>query len=415
MSRLIPSLIENTLTIILAGGQGERLYPLTKDRSKPSVPFAGAYRIIDFTLSNCINSGLRKIYVLTQYKSQSLNRHIRHGWSVLQRELNEFIETVPPQHRIHTGWYEGTADAVYQNIYLLEQLKPDRVLVLSGDHIYRMDYLDLLNFHEEKAADVTMATYEFPREQATSFGVLQVNEEDRIMKFVEKPSHPPAIPGKSDKALINMGIYVFNTETLVRALIADHKDDNSQHDLGRNIFPALLEKNFDLYSYSFSRQSEAPYWRDVGSISMYYEANMHLLDGKHSLDLFSDEWPFRTDNMQQNPSRINLCDDHPGTIRHSMISNGCQIEGSLERCVLSPLVRVGAGSVIEGSIIFNGVTIGKNCRIRNAIIDKYATIPDECVIGYDSEADRRQFLVSPENIVVVNKGMQVERWMVPIQ
>ncbi|HOJ60725.1 MAG TPA: glucose-1-phosphate adenylyltransferase [bacterium] len=410
MDRLAPSLLRNTLTLILAGGQGERLYPLTKDRSKPSVPFAGSYRIIDFTLSNCINSGLRQIYVLTQYKSQSLYRHIRDGWNLLSRELGEYIETVPPQKRMHSRWYEGTADAIYQNIFLLEQWKPERTLILSGDHIYRMDYHDLLAYHVDKKADATIACYEYPREKATEFGVMQVDADHRVIQFVEKPADPPAIPGRPDRALVNMGIYVFNTACMVRSVIEDHKDLRSQHDLGKNIFPRLVQKGgVALYAYPFSRQGADPYWRDVGHLMSYYQANMDLLNENQSFNLFSSEWPFRSSSFQLPPCRLNLSNSQQGRIARSFVSGGCRIEGNLDRCVISPLVEIGEGSELVGCVVFNGTVIGRHCRIRNTIIDKNVRIPDGCVIGYDAEQDQRQFMRTEEGIVVIPKEMQVEK------
>ncbi len=410
MSRLTPSILRNTLTIILAGGQGERLYPLTKDRSKPSVPFGGSFRIVDFTLSNCLNSGLRHIFLLTQYKSQSLDRHIRNGWSFLSRELNEFIETVPPQKRTLSRWYEGTADAIFHNIYLLEQNKPERVLILSGDHIYRMDYFDLIAFHMEKKADVTIACYEIPREKATPFGVISVDENNRVVQFVEKPAEPYSIPGKPDKSLVNMGIYVFNTVPLVKSIIEDAKRSSSAHDLGKNIFPLLVEQGkASVYAYSLFRQNPNSYWQDVGSLSVYYEATMDLLDPSKAIDLFSPDWPFRTDASQQLPTQINLGVNNPGEIKQSIVSAGCSIEGHLDQCVLSPGVRVGEDSQLEGCVIFNRTEIGRRCRIKNAIIDKQVQVPDDCSIGHNTAQDRKQFLVTDDNIVVIPKGLKVDR------
>ncbi len=410
MDHPIPPIAHDTLTLILAGGLGERLYPLTRDRSKPSVPFAGSFRIIDFTLSNCINSVLRRIYVLTQYKSQSLNRHLRDGWSILRRELNEFIESVPPQHRSSTSWYGGTSDAIYQNIYLLEQIRPKRVLILSGDHIYRMDYRDLLEFHVNKEADVTIACIEFPRRHAQSFGVMQVDSEQRTLHFVEKPADPPAIPGKPDMSLVNMGVYIFNTEHLVRAVIDDSKDQHSAHDLGKNVFPRLIARDdIKVCAYSFSKQTPDPYWRDVGSIDSYYNANMDLLTEKSSINLFAKDWPFRSDTRHLLPSQFDLSGQATGSVKRSFISAGCIVNGHLDRCILSPNVVIHENSELEGCIVFNGSTIGRNCRIRNTIVDKYAHIPDGCVIGYDPEIDRKQFMVTEDTIVIVPKGMMVER------
>ncbi|MGC9327651.1 MAG: glucose-1-phosphate adenylyltransferase [Candidatus Hinthialibacter sp.] len=407
---IAPDSLQQTLTLILAGGQGERLFPLTKDRSKPSVPFAGSYRIIDFTLSNCINSGLRHIYVLTQYKSQSLNRHIRDGWNLLSPELREFIETVPPQKRTHSRWYEGTSDAVYQNVFLLEQRKPVRTLILSGDHIYRMDYRELLEFHIRKESEVTIASFVFPSEKARPFGVMQVDEEGRVLNFVEKPEHPPEIPERPGYSLINMGVYVFNTPRLVRAVIDDHKNIHSQFDLGKNVLPQLVrEGEAAVYAYPFGGDGSSNYWRDVGGLSSYYSASMDLLDEEVSIDLFSRDWPFRSASQQWPPCRLNINPNTQSGISRSLISNGCRIEGNLHRCIMSPGVSVGENSILDGCIVFHETRIGRNCHIRNAIIDKNVVIPDGCVIGGDPERDGRQFLVADHHLVVIPKGMMVEK------
>ncbi len=410
MIRTPPPNLRDTLTLILAGGQGERLFPLTKDRSKPAVPFGGNFRIIDFTLSNCINSGLRQIYVLTQYKSQSLDRHIRNGWSFLSRELKEFIETVPPQRRTISRWYEGTADAIFQNIYLLEQCKPQRVLILSGDHIYRMDYCDLISYHEETKADVTIACFEFDRDKATPFGVITVDDENRIIDFVEKPMNPPEIPGKPGRSLVNMGIYIFNTRTLVRSVIEDAKRSESVHDLGKNICPSLVkQRRISIYAYNLSNRIPNAYWRDVGGLDSYYDATMDLIDPSLPIELYSKEWPIRTDALQLLPSSINFQDANPGILRRSYVAAGCNIEGSLSRCVLSPEVHIGRNSKLDGCIVFNKTDIGECCKIRNAIIDKEVEIPDGCEIGFDADKDRKQFLVTEKGIVVIPKGLKVER------
>lgn len=410
MNYMNSTTLRKTLVLILAGGQGERLYPLTKDRTKPSVPFAGCYRIIDFTLSNCIHSGLRHIYVLTQYKSQSLNRHIRDGWDILSRELNEFIETVPPQKRIHSQWYEGTSDAIYQNIFLLEQMKPERVLVLSGDHIYRMDYNELIAYHCRKNADATIASYVFPRNQAQSFGVMHVDDNHRVIRFVEKPADPPAIPGKPDCSLVNMGIYVFNTDTLVRSVIEDRKDEHSSFDLGKNVFPRLVQdKSVNIYSYPFNLQREHAYWRDVGHLDSYYQANMDLLDHPEHCDLFDRNWSIMTASDKITVAQINFSTSPDHHISRSYVSHGCRVEGSLSRCVLSPNVIVGRDSQLEGCIVFNDTVIGNRCKIRNTIIDKLARIPDNCRIGYDESLDRKQFMISEGGIIVIPKSMMVEQ------
>ncbi len=396
-----------TVTLLLAGGQGERLYPLTRDRSKPSVPFAGVFRIIDFPLSNALNSGLRHIYVLTQYKSQSLNRHIRDGWNILHRELREFIETVPPQKRIHNRWYEGTADAIYQNVYLLEEMKPSNLLILSGDHIYSMNYNKMLQFHKEKKADLTIASYQFPREQASPFGVMQVDDHQQVIHFLEKPEDPPAIPGDPKYSLINMGIYVFETAPLVRAVIHDSKQSQSEHDIGKNVIPYLIESGkYRVFAYPYSQYEENPYWRDVGGLKSYFDANFDLLDTPPSISLFNSEWSFRTLIEQFPPSYLHL-DHNSSSIERSFISHGTKMFGSVNRCVISPLVEIDEGSVLDHCILFHGVHIGKNCRIKNTIIDKYVVIPDNYEIGFDLEADKSRFFVTPEHLVVIPKGLKV--------
>ncbi len=416
MKQYTPTILRNTITLILAGGQGERLFPLTKDRSKPSVPFAGSYRIIDFSLSNCINSALRKIFVLTQYKSQSLNRHLRDGWDLLSRELNEFIENVPPQKRIHSHWYEGTSDAIYQNVFLIEQFKPERILVLSGDHIYRMDYRELIAYHLQKNADVTIASYEYPSEKARSFGVMKVNQNGRVRDFLEKPDNPPEIPGKPGCSLVNMGIYIFNTSCLVRSVIQEHKNPASNHDLGKNVFPRLVkDEKSAVYAFPFNNQdSHKPYWRDVGSLSSYYNSSMDLLDEDQAFDLFSRDWPFRSATVQLPPSQLNLNNSNV-SISQSLISLGCRIEGALNKCIISPGVNIGEGSQLDGCIVFNGVEIGRNCRIKNTIIDKNAHIPDGCEIGYDAEMDSQQFMVTNNQLVIIPKGMVVEKEIAEIK
>ena len=410
MDRKISPLIRTTLTLVLAGGQGERLFPLTKDRSKPSVPFAGSFRIIDFTLSNCINSDLRHIFVLTQYKSQSLNRHIRDGWNLLSQELHEFIETVPPQKRTHSQWYEGTCDAIYQNVFLLEQFKPKYTLILSGDHIYGMDYRELLAFHVQNGANVSIACFEFPTAQAKSFGVMHVDANDRVVDFIEKPSNPPSIPEKPGRSLINMGIYIFDTSCLVRAVIDDHKNAASQHDFGKDVLPLLVrDKSVRVFAYPFNRQSFSLYWRDVGSISSYFNASMDLLRGDRPFDLYSKDWPFRSALLQLPPCRINQTGLHNGQIQRSLVSGGCFIDGSLNRCLISPGVSVEKESELEECIVFNDTKIGANCKIRNTIVDKNVVIPDGCRIGFEPEIDRRQFMLSNDAIVVIPKNMIVEK------
>ena len=399
---------DKIFTIILAGGQGERLYPLTKDRAKPAVPFGGIYRIIDFTLSNCLNSGLRKIVVLTQYKSFSLDKHLRLGWNIFNNELNEYIEQIPPQQRISDQWYQGTADAVYQNIYTLEKEQPEIVLILSGDHIYKMDYSNMVLFHQENEADITVACMEVPINEGKRFGVIKTNEENRIIGFQEKPSEPIPSPNNPEAALASMGIYLFNTRTLVKAVIDDAKQ-NTNHDFGKNIIPGMIQLK-RVYAYPFADENN--YWRDIGTLDAYWEANMDLVQASPEFNLYDKDWPIRTHKKQYPPAKTvfdkNLPDGRTDMILNSTISEGCIIIGAkVEGCVLSPDVRVDSNSEIYDSVIMESVRIGKNVKIRKAIIDKYVNIPDNMKIGYNLEEDTKHFTVTSSGIVVVRKGMHL--------
>ncbi|HQL63751.1 MAG TPA: glucose-1-phosphate adenylyltransferase [bacterium] len=388
------------LTLILAGGQGERLHPLTKDRSKPAVPFAGSYRIIDFTLSNCLNSNLRRIYLLTQYKSQSLDRHLRNGWSIHNPELGEFIEPVPPQRRFSTNWYDGTADAVFQNIYLLQQQKPALVVILSGDHVYRMDYRPLIRFHLEKKARATIAALVYPRRLSSFFGIMQVDSNQEVTSFVEKPADPPAMPGRPNESLVNMGVYVFNTETLVRAVIEDSKMD-STHDFGRDVLPALVQGG-GIYAYFFEKEDgTTAYWRDIGTLESYYQAEMDFLQENPPFDLWNPNWPIRSYHPQVPPAWIA---PREGQVFNSLVSSGCRIHGKVIHSILSPSVFVGENTQITDSIICNDVTIGDGARLRKAIVDKRIKIPAGFVVGEDPEADRERFLVTESGISVIPTG-----------
>ena len=404
--------LNNVLTIILAGGQGERLYPLTKDRAKPAVPFGGIYRIIDFTLSNCLNSGLRKIVVLTQYKSFSLDRHLRLGWSVFNNELNEYIEQIPPQQRISDQWYQGTADAVYQNIYTLEKEQPEMVLVLSGDHIYKMDYRKMIRFHQENKADLTVACMNVPLDEGKRFGIIQTNEDNRIVEFHEKPSAPIPSPGNPDVTFASMGIYLFNTTTLVKAIIDDAKQDTN-HDFGKNIIPDMIHSK-RVYAYPFTDDinNSLNYWRDIGTLDAYWEANMDLVQITPEFDLYDKNWPIRTYKAQYPPAKTIYKKDFPGErtdmILNSIVSDGCIISGAkIEGCVLSPDIRVGSNTEIYDSIIMEDVRIGQNVKIRKAIIDKSVKIPDNMNIGFDRDEDIRHFTITDSGIVVVRKEMQL--------
>jgi glucose-1-phosphate adenylyltransferase len=396
--------MEDTLVIVLAGGVGERLYPLTKDRAKPAVYFGGPYRIIDFPLSNCINSGLRKIFIATQYKSLSLNRHIRMGWGITSEELGEFIEILPPQKRVGEHWYLGTADAVYQNLYSIQRESPRYVIVLAGDHVYKMDYSKMLHFHLERGAAVTLATIEVPVAEAHRFGIVAVDERERVIGFDEKPSVPPTIPGNADLALASMGVYVFDTATLIQALEADASQP-TKHDFGKNIIPALYPKA-PVYSYRFHDENKkaAKYWRDIGTIDAYYEANMDLCHVNPEFNLYDPEWPMRTQQPQAPPAKFVFAEEgrRCGRALDSIISSGCIISGScVTGSVFCPNVRVHSFCTIESSILMPGVRVGRHARIRRAIIDRDVLIPRAAVIGFDPVEDRRRHAVSEGGVVVV--------------
>ncbi|MGR3301770.1 MAG: glucose-1-phosphate adenylyltransferase [Candidatus Scalindua sp.] len=403
---------DKILTIILAGGQGERLYPLTKDRAKPAVPFGGIYRIIDFTLSNCLNSGLRKIVVLTQYKSFSLDRHLRLGWNIFNNELDEYIEQIPPQQRISDQWYQGTADAVYQNIYTLEKEQPEMVLILAGDHIYKMDYRSMALFHLENKADLTIACMGVPLNEGKRYGVIKTNEENRIVGFQEKPSEPIPLPNKPEATLVSMGIYLFNTTTLVKAIIDDAKQDTN-HDFGKNIIPDMIgSKRVYAYPFADGTNNSLNYWRDIGTLDAYWEANMDLVQESPEFDLYDKDWPIRTHQEQNPPAKTTfkktLPEERTDTILNSIISGGCIISGAkVEGCILSPDVRVGTNSEIYDSIIMESVRIGENVKLRKAIIDKSVNIPDYMSIGYDREEDSKHFTVTDSGITVVRKEMHL--------
>jgi glucose-1-phosphate adenylyltransferase len=396
-------MLEDTLVIVLAGGVGERLYPLTKERAKPAVYFGGPYRIIDFPLSNCINAGLRRVFIATQYKSLSLNRHIRQGWSVVSEELGEFIEILPPQKRVSDNWYLGTADAVYQNLYSLQRENPKHVIILSGDHVYKMDYAKMLQFHKDRGAAATLATLEVPIAEANRFGILTVDERDRVIAFNEKPSQAAPMPGATEVCLASMGVYIFETEPLVEALEEDARTD-SHHDFGKNIIPGMFPK-LPVYSYRFydENKKSAKYWRDIGTIDAYYEASMDLCQVNPEFNLYDPEWPLRTYMPQAPPAKFVFNDEgRRGEAVDSIISAGCIISGSkVAGSVLCPNVRVHSYCTIDNSILMPGVRVGRHSRIRNAIIDRDVLIPRGAVIGYNAEEDRRRHTVSEGGVVVV--------------
>lgn len=408
------TVFEDTLAIVLAGGQGERLAPLTQDRSKPSVPFGGGYRIVDFTLSNCLNSGLRKIFVLTQYKSGSLQRHIQLGWSpIFVAELGEFIQTVPPQLRVGQRWYEGTADAVFHNIYLLEQAEPRRVVILSGDHVYKMDYERLIDAHEQAEAVATVAVVEVPIEQARAFGVIQVDPDWRIVAFHEKPEHPEPVPGRPDRALVNMGVYCFETEALVEALV-DDSTRLSRHDFGHDILPGLVDSGRLLACpfIDLNRKPE-PYWRDIGTLDSYYEASMDLTTVDPVFNLYDPDWPLRTMPRQLPPAKTVFAQQEPGgrlgTALDSLICSGAVLSGGrVERTIVGPEVRVNSWAEVTDSVLMDGVDVGRHARVRRAIVDKRVKIPTGFVIGEDPEEDAKRFTVTESGIVVVAKGTVID-------
>lgn len=394
-----------TITLLLAGGVGSRLYPLTCERAKPAVPFGGKYRIIDFPLSNCLHSGLRQILVLTQYKSLSLQKHLRDGWSIFNPSLGEYITPVPPQMRVGNSWYAGTADAVYQNLYLLERSGATFALILPGDHIYRMDYLAMIKAHKEKKADVSIACLRVPSEEASRFGTLCIDDEKRIVDFQEKPAIAPTLPHDSTQSLISMGIYIFSTQLLCSIVRDDHADVGSSHDFGMDILPKLVHHH-KVFAYEFGglrgRVSSDRYWRDVGTIDAYFDANMDLLAARPLLDIYQSEWPIRTCEIQAPPARTVSQDNRRSQIINSTLNLGSIINSAyVDHSILSANVRVEPGVHIENSIIFDNVRIKSGARIQNSIIDKNCTIPAGTVIGDNHERDKHYFTVSKNGITVV--------------
>ncbi|MCG9554687.1 glucose-1-phosphate adenylyltransferase [Vibrio sp. Isolate31] len=405
--------MQDTLTIVLAGGVGSRLSPLTDNRAKPAVPFGGKYRIIDFTLANCLHSGLRQILVLTQYKSHSLQKHLRDGWSVLNPELGEYITNVPPQMRTGDSWYSGTADAIYQNLYLLSRSEAKHVVVLSGDHIYRMDYAPILKQHKQNKADLTVACMEVSIDEAKEFGVMEIDESHQINNFTEKPRYPTSVPGRPTRSMASMGIYIFDKDLLTQALLADAEDLDSSHDFGKDIIPKLVENN-SVYAYKFGdeegRVTQDAYWRDVGTIDSYYQSNMDLLKPTSPIDLYQPDWAIRTYEPQLPPARtIASVEGNQGIFINSMIANGVVIEGgSAQNSIFFPKVKVSNAAIVIDSILFEDVEIGKNCRIQNCIIDKHVKVPDGTQIGIDSLADAKRFHVSKQGVIVVPSSYQFE-------
>ena len=397
-------LMRNAIGVLLAGGQGERLWPLTRDRAKPAVPFGGVYRIIDITLSNCLNSDLRRVFVLTQYKALSLNRHVRRGWSSLLG-YGEFIEVLTPQMRVSQHWYQGTADAVYQNIYSIGSEQSSYVFILSGDHIYKMDYQKMLDQHVQSGADVTVGTLEEdPATAAKQFGIIETDENWRIVGFEEKPANPKRSKIHPDKTNASMGIYVFNTQLLVPILIADAEDPNSSHDFGRDILPRIIGKH-RVFAYNFvdENKKETSYWRDVGTIDAYHEANMDLISVSPVFNLYDESWPLHSWQQQYPPAKFVFADpQRSGLALDSIVAGGSIVSGGrVQRCIVGYDVRVNSYCEVSDSILYNHVNVGRHSRIRRAIIDRHVTLPERTEIGYDTEADRQRFHVTDSGIVVV--------------
>jgi len=405
-------MMRNTLTVILAGGRGSRLDPLTRDRAKPAVPIGGAYRIIDFVLSNCLNSGIRRLLLLTQYKAQSLDRHIQLAWSnYFCRELGEFIDVVPPQQRIDDNWYQGTADAVYQNIYAIEPENPEYIVVLAGDHLYKMNYESMVDFHHRRGADITVGALRVPRCEANQFGVMQTDADHRMLQFQEKPNDPTPTLDDPDVCLASMGIYVFSTRFLFERLCEDATDPNSAHDFGKNIIPrAIQDSNVFAFPFTDENRKTDAYWRDVGTLDAYYEANMDLVHVDPQLNLYDSQWPIRSFRPQLPPPKFVFGSEgrssRRGVAMDSIICQGAILSGGhVSRSIIGANCRINSYASVEDSILFDDVIVGRHARIRRAIIDKGVSIPPETEIGYDPAADAaRGLTVTDSGLVVIARG-----------
>lgn len=408
--------MNNVLAVVLAGGRGSRLEPLTRDRAKPAVPFGGLYRIIDFVLSNTLNSGIRRILMMTQYKAQSLDRHINLGWrNYFCRELGEFIDIVPPQQRVDDNWYQGTADAVYQNIYAIERERPQYIIVLAGDHIYKMNYGPMLEFHQQSGADMTIGALRVPLAEGTQFGVMAIDDQQRVVDFAEKPAEPAAVPGDPNTCLVSMGIYVFTARFLYERLCDDAAVPGSRHDFGRDIIPRAI-RDARVYAFPFldeNRKVDA-YWRDVGTLDAYYHASLDLVEVDPQLNLYDEHWPIRSYQPNLPPPKFVFAgQDDPGRRGEALDSIVCQgaivSGGSARRCILGPGVRINSYAQLDGSILLDGVEVGRHCRIRRAIIDKGVRIPPGTEIGYDPEQDRsRGWLVTESGLVVIPREERID-------
>lgn len=412
--------MQDTLAVILAGGRGSRLEPLTRDRAKPAVPFGGGYRIIDFTLSNCLNSGLRKMLLLTQFKSMSLDRHINLGWRhFFCRDLGEFIDVVPPQQRIDDNWYQGTADAVYQNIYVIEKERPEHIVVLAGDHIYKMDYHRMVEYHKATNADLTIGALRVDVESAKQFGVMQIDDERQIVGFQEKPRQPETLPNDQQHCLASMGIYVFKARFLFEQLLQDANQSASSHDFGKDMIPSIIDAH-RVFAFPFEDRNKhrEAYWRDVGTIDAYFDSNMDLVSVSPCLNMYEEDWPIRTYQRVLPPPKFvfGSNDQGSGRVGHavdSIVCPGCIVSGgSVERSVLGPRVRINSFCQVTDSILFDGVSIGRYAKIRRAIIDKEVRIPDRVEIGYDQDRDRsRGFRISEGGVVVIPKSIEIEEML----
>ncbi len=406
--------MRDVITFILAGGKGERLNPLTRDRAKPAVPFGGIYRIIDFTLSNCSNSGLRKIYVLIQYKSFSLQKHLLMGWNIFSSELGEFIDVIPAQQRISSNWYKGTADAIYQNIYTILDHNPQLVLILAGDHIYKMDYRKLIDYHQKMDADMTVSCVQMPKEKANSFGVIEVDDKKKVKGFQEKPIEPKTLPNDSHQVFASLGIYIFKREVLLEELKEDAHNETSEHDFGKNVISQMLQNKRKVYVYNFIAEDNRPqYWRDIGTRDAYYEANMDLVQPHPEFDLFDKNWRVRTYQEQFPPVKVITHYEGiqaiPGSIEDSLISGGCVLIGAhVKRSILSPDVTIEEHAQVDDSVLMEGVVVGKYSKIRKTIIDKEVKIPPYSQIGYDRELDRKRFDVTTSGIIMVAKKASIQ-------
>ena len=410
--RFISLLTKNTFALILAGGRGSRLKQLTEWRAKPAVPFGGKFRIIDFPLSNCVNSGIRRIGVITQYKAHSLLQHLHRGWSFLRGEFNEFVELLPAQQRIQESWYKGTADAVFQNMDIIRGYKPEHVIILAGDHIYKMDYGEMLAFHTAHAADMTVACMEVPLEEASAFGVMTVDEFQHVVAFTEKPARPAPIPGKPDRAMASMGIYIFNASFLFEQLIRDADDPNSSRDFGHDIIPYLVANKYRVFAHPFSdscvsKPGGQPYWRDVGTVDAYWEANMEMTKVTPYLNLYDEEWPIWTYQEQLPPAKFVFDDEERrGFAVDSLVSGGCIISGAtVRRSLLFSNVRVDSYSNLEDSVILPDVDIGPNVTLKRVVVDKGCKIPAGMVVGVDPVEDAKRFYVTEKGITLITPEM----------